>query len=380
MDLVFFFGAGVSVPSGLPTAADVTHALLSVDADGQNAEQVLLLQSFYELYADQMSQQGMFLVGEDVSATGPAFKSVYATYEDIHSICSEIGFWELSLSESPMPYSFLKSLLTRIPSMADNRSEQRKLFDLCQKGNLLCDYIKLRLIKLLKKPYLKGFEAVGELTRRPDVRGISIFTLNHDTLLEEFLTHEGVPYSDGFEKIDGNVRWQNTSIYEKNGNKVDIYKLHGAVDWYRFRRNGKLEIGIACKNDIGALQDASGVKISPIRKLPWFLTGKDKSAMYHYGIMNDLFFRFAKKLQRTSTLIMSGYGWGDFTINSFIQGWLDSSNDKCLVLLHRDVNVLLNGSPTFAESYRGWEKKGQVKVIPNWLSEVTAAEIINSIR
>jgi SIR2-like domain len=376
MDIVFFFGAGVSVPSGLPTASGVTNALLSIDTDRKNAEQVAILKAMYELYEAHMSGQGMFQNGDEIASTGPAFKSAFATYEDIHLICSEIGFWELGRSENPMVFSFLQSLADHLSTEEDRRPKSHKLFDLCQKGNMACDYIESKLVELLKRPYIAGFEAIGELARQSNVRGISIFTLNHDTLIEQYLSREGIMYSDGFGEVDGDLRWPDSGKYEDTANKVDIFKLHGAVDWYRFRREGKFEIGIATKDITSSLFDSKGAKLAPMRDLPWFLTGKDKSAMYHYGVLNNLFFRFAQTLKHSRRIVMSGYGWGDFTINSFIVGWLEASSDNRLILLHREIEVLLNSSDVFHEGYRGWVASGQVKVIPQWLSEVTGADVL----
>lgn len=365
------------MPSGLPIAADVTKSLLSVDANGENFDQVRLLKEIYRLYKKHTSEQGISKFEEKLSAYGPSFKSRTATYEDVYVICSEMGFFSEGLAESPMIYPFMQ----KFSQSAGLGSGRNGIFEAGQKGGVLCDYIVSRLVSLIRKPYVAGFEAISEMAQNAMVHEISVFTLNHDILLEQFLSREGVTYEDGFGAPDGDLRWPDTSVYENRSNKVKLYKLHGGVDWFRFRKNGKIEIGIVSKENVSNLFDSSGARRHPIRDLPWFLTGKEKSSMYHYDIFNDLFFSFAKKLNESKTIVMSGYSWGDFTINSFIQGWLDSSVSNRLVLLHRkdSVDSLIDGSKVLSEGYRAWQKKGQMRVISNWLSEMSAAEILAEI-
>ena len=58
---------------------------------------------------------------------------------------------------------------------------------------------------------------------------VDYFTLNYDTLLEDALSLEQIPFADGF---DGGVTgWWNLETYEKDLIKARVFKIHGSIDW-----------------------------------------------------------------------------------------------------------------------------------------------------
>jgi SIR2-like domain len=374
--VAFFFGAGVSVPSGLPTAIEATKSILTLSPGKENAAFVDILSGLSRLYETDLSRQGMNRTPTGFISTGPAFKSTHPNYEDIHYICSEIGFWEQGRCDSVFVTSFIEKCGHELTSELLGNSNEERIVYLVENANAICDYIEDRIASSLRKPYQHGLDIISDFALDNTVSDISVFSLNHDNLLEQFLMREAIEYTDGFGDADGDVRWSDASVYKRGGPKTKIYKLHGAVNWYRFWKNGKLEIGHVDKIDLDSLTDAEGKIIRPIRSIPYFLTGKDKAFMYHSGFYNEVFFHFSSILKDINHVVMSGYSWGDFTINTFFEGWLDSSPQKRLIILHENVGDLENGSFTYKEGIRGWLKSGQIVVIPKWLCNTSAQEII----
>ena len=55
------------------------------------------------------------------------------------------------------------------------------------------------------------------------------FTLNYDTLLEDALSLEKIPLSDGFN--GGVTGWWNVKAYDDSSISARVFKVHGSIDW-----------------------------------------------------------------------------------------------------------------------------------------------------
>ena len=55
------------------------------------------------------------------------------------------------------------------------------------------------------------------------------FVLNYDTLIEDALSINKVNYADGFR--GGAIGWWDTTVFNDNGIKARLFKLHGSLDW-----------------------------------------------------------------------------------------------------------------------------------------------------
>jgi len=301
--LAFFLGAGVSVPSKLPTAIEATKSILNPTPRTAYAD---ILSGIARLYESDIKRQGVNRTPTGFVSTGPAFKSTEANYEDIHYICSEIGFWEQGRCDSVFVTSFIEKCGKQLTSELVGASDEERMIYLLDNANNICDYIEETIAASLRKHYRHGLSMISDFALDPSVSAVSVFSLNHDNLLEQLLTRESIDYIDGFGSPDGDVRWADESVYNSVATKTKIYKLHGAINWYRFWKNGRPAIGLVDKADPTCLIDATGRGIRPWRSIPYFLTGKDKAFMYHAGFYNDVFFRFSQTLKEINHIVMSG--------------------------------------------------------------------------
>ncbi len=107
-------------------------------------------------------------------------------------------------------------------------------------GNLF-DSLEMVLKKLLKDEWLSVSDETRLAYLKPlteflkaypeEKFRLNIFTLNNDTVIEQFFGNEGeVPWR-GF----SNGRWSDITPDEQNdpNARVNLYKLHGSVDWVR---------------------------------------------------------------------------------------------------------------------------------------------------
>ena len=58
---------------------------------------------------------------------------------------------------------------------------------------------------------------------------VDYFTLNYDTLLEDALALERVPFADGF--IGGATGWWEVAQYGRDNALARVFKVHGSIDW-----------------------------------------------------------------------------------------------------------------------------------------------------
>ncbi len=80
-----------------------------------------------------------------------------------------------------------------------------------------------------------GLDMLHEIVDHDKIDQSYVITVNHDTLVEQYLDSLGVQYVDGFGKVEGDVRWYNPRVYQTEHAKVKLIKLHGSTNWNFFQ-------------------------------------------------------------------------------------------------------------------------------------------------
>jgi hypothetical protein len=200
-------------------------------------------------------------------------------------------------------------------------------------------------------------------------------TLNHDTLLEQYLSANNIPYIDGFGEPDGDVRWAEDSVYDALMPRVRLLKLHGSINWYSFSRAGRAHTAIPLNADPSHRKDANGEALTALTRRPSFLSGTNKTVHYQNGIFGDMHFRFAEVLRKCERMIISGFGWSDSAITFQLDTWLDRRQTNRIILLHEDPQELTERSLIMASGHDGWVRAGQLIEIKHWLAEATLSDV-----
>lgn len=172
---------------------------------------------------------------------------------------------------------------------------------------------------------------------------VDVFSLNHDLLIENLARtswlHEKI--SDGFHsyrsmfygELKCNGMKYNCRLDEYKGyynSAIRLYKLHGSLDYLKFKRKDKYGYFILDKMikvpygiDIDRTKKQSNHKLGYdedwIEYHPEFLSGTS-SKISHY---NDYFYKklfkiFKNNLKKAELLIIIGYGGRDSRINQYI--------------------------------------------------------------
>lgn len=151
---------------------------------------------------------------------------------------------------------------------------------------------------------------------------VEYFTLNYDTLIEDALGFERVPYADGFS--GGTTGWWNSSEYGAADLRAKIYKMHGSIDWCcldddvfpRRLRGGSAE------ND-----NAKEVMIWPAAT-KYRETQRDPFAQ-----ILDMFKTTLRPSSSELVLCICGYGFGDDHINHELERALYESQERLTLLV-----------------------------------------------
>jgi hypothetical protein len=242
-------------------------------------------------------------------------------------------------------------------------------------GRLGCAFIESAVAKVLRAKYRSGLDLILALANSPKVQQLNIITLNHDTLVEQFLSANKVSSVDGFGVQDGGVRWFDDNVYESAEARVRLFKLHGSINWYSFLHGGGSRTALLLARNALCAKDGTGKQLTARFARPSFLSGVNKSVAYQRGLFADIHFHFAELLRQCDHMLMSGYGWGDTVINFQLDTWLDRSQSNRITLLHKNSGKLRDKSLIMASGYDGWVKSGQLICIDRWLSEVSLTDL-----
>jgi hypothetical protein len=378
MKLLLFLGAGVSVPSNLPTAEELTKKLFvnrpdESDATARLRELLAVIRDYdtADIAKVGMSPQWGF------RSSGAIYRGCKSTYEDLFFLCQQITLWNIGLSDNSLATSFMKSIEERAGGLLLGSNSDERLCDLASLGRKLCAYIESIVTETLRQKYITGFDLIRELTESTEIKQLNIVTLNHDTLVEQFLSANGIAFADGFDAREGNVRWSDDRVYADTDGRVLLFKLHGSIDWYSFQFEGRLRTAIFHGTDVANAMDGTGKRLVAQTGAPSYLSGINKSDAYQRGIYTDIHFHFYALLRECDRILMSGYGWGDTAINFRLDSWLDRSRTNKVVLLQEHPELLANRSLVFATGYEAWIKAGQLACVERWLCNVHLSELHN---
>jgi hypothetical protein len=392
MKLILFFGAGVSAPSDLPTAAELMDKIMHgayhqkgshVYAPGPNTDPALratdltprirkLLKVVMAHDIRDRGRVGYYRVGTGFKSSGAIYR-VSTTYEDVFFLCQQISLWNIGLSDNSLTTPFMETIERRARHCLVGRTIQERMWDLARLGSQACDLIETVIADMLRRKYSAGLDLLLELATTQQIEQLNIVTLNHDTLVEQFLSAHGVEFVDGFGPPDGDVRWSDDKVFDGAMTRVQLFKLHGSVDWYRF--SGSPKTAILLGNNPYTARDDAGKQLTPMFGRPSFLSGINKVASYQRGIYADIHFRFHQLLRTSDQIVMSGYGWGDTAINFQSDKWLEDGKQNRIILLYVTPERLVDGSLILKSCWDGCIKSGQLASINKYFQDVSLQEL-----
>lgn len=193
---------------------------------------------------------------------------------------------------------------------------------------------------------------------------VTIFTLNHDLLLEGILDLFKVKYSRGFSDKESSIYFEESPlpIFQDDFSKsrIKIIKLHGSLDYYRFQEvdnsqlSGKYNYfttrGYRAKHYARRIDLKTGETIQDLNSdiVPKFITGKDKPEIIKNDVMySALFSHFQNDISKTENLLISGYSFRDEHVNAELQ----QRNDLKVINQRRSTDYPFEGNIRNVDSF-----------------------------
>jgi len=392
--IAFFLGSGVSIPAGIPTTRNITEQVLSGEGVMRNTDgNYYFGKSLYDhmgIPDECVPRVVKFLnrIKVEIDLYYSNDTGRFTNYEDLYYITSQIYDSELGEYDNPVVQSFIDKILPNICSLLikddSKMREEWKLHELAReaKNYILCVVWKM----LNKKPNcIDHLNSIKDACMDDQLSNIDIFTLNHDTILEQCLSQSGIQVIDGFGKPRNDVRYWDPELFDTETCKVKLFKLHGSVNWFIFRSNsGDRENesrGIPLNSNFWHTKSPQGQMQRPVNGQPMLLIGTfNKMLQYISGIYFELHHLFYRHFRHTQHLAVCGYGFGDKGINTRILEWVYLSPDKRILLIHPDPEKLKN-SARGAISKRWDELINQKKltILQKKIEETTWQDIRDSL-
>ncbi|HEX7723631.1 MAG TPA: SIR2 family protein [Pyrinomonadaceae bacterium] len=290
MKLILFLGSGISKPSGLPMVERLTKSVLSrayhqdsyvhfspgghPDPNLRASDVTPRIRRLLRLLK-RHDEQDMKLVGytpADKRSSGAIFRGDKTTYEDLFYLCEQIRLWNIGLVDNSMVTPLMEIIEHKARGLLKGRSFMARLSDLGSLAEQACSFIESVVAYELRAKRIVGLDLILELATAPLIEQLNIVTLNHDTLVEQFLAENKVKVIDGFGEVDGDVRWYDETVSDESHPRVRILKLHGSVNWYSCLVNGRSRPAIFLGTDVTNIRNGEGAQLTAQFRRPSFLS------------------------------------------------------------------------------------------------------------
>lgn len=352
-DIAFLFGAGVSIPSGIPSTSDITNKVL----EGENIYFLTTAQKFIYLNQNQGNDptldvnlperiRKLLRILRNYFQDHYSFMDREINYEDYYNLLEQLYFEEAGEIENPIVNFFASHLFQTHSDLFEPilNYDKLRLIDLLSFARCYIRFIVAR--ELNKRPSeIKQFRFIRGLINNSGIDRIYIFTLNHDLLLERFLSNANLKFSNGFEVNDNGKKVWNKNSYK---GKLNLFKLHGSIDWVITEMSDPYNKNVQMLDSQDCLTktDSPEILIGSINK--------------YFGYSRKIYFEleclFSEKLEDCDRLIVIGYSFRDKWINGRIIYWLYGATNRKLVVIHKKEEELFISSTGAIYSTWHWDK------------------------
>jgi hypothetical protein len=307
-----------------------------------------------------------------------------ANYEDLYYLCVQIHDHFLFEYENPIIHAFIERINQDIEKIrhhfSDDSSNQWERYQLFSEA---MNYIKdVTWRMLLREPENNEYlDFIYDISKDPKINTINIYTLNHDTLIEGYLIAKGLNYADGFGKPANNIRYWENGLLKNTKEKINIFKLHGSINWFQFPPNDispyPEAVGIPLGNDIWHQTSPSGNPQHAYGGRPIILAGIfNKMLDYTVSIFADLHCLFRESLRGLDRLIISGYGFRDKGINSQIVEWMHQKDNNSIILIHPNPNrCKMDSRGVIIKHWDYWKQNNRLKIISCGIEDINWPDI-----
>lgn len=366
-NIAFLFGAGISIPSKIPSTKHITEKIFSGDGIVRGLAENYFFGDSSKFSYDPY-QQFIPRIITFLNLLKKELKDYYQdsnatiNYEDIYYLVDFIRKNIYGTEKNPAFKYLLKNfekvindLSSPIDPLIDSTVTLETLL------NEVIRYMEYStILSLYKSPEnFNGLTFLNELISDSDLSNMDIFTLNHDLVIEKFFKSINENFCDGFGKeINGYRFWDQTLFSTKN--KINLYKLHGSVDWYYFDPESWVDRRVCkCSPEI----------IWRDPRKPIILIGTyNKLAEYIKTIFLELFYLFYKNIYLHNRIVIIGYSFGDKGVNEKLFNWVLQENNKMIIIDPKVENLRYKLSHTLDNE---WDNPQKIIPIKDYSENIT---------
>lgn len=293
----FLIGAGCSKCAGLPLTAELTQEALRSNALDDTTKALLA------------AIRDLFVGAAD------------ATIEDYLSELIDL----LAITERRTSRGATQKEVT-LGGVSYSEALLRAAADQIKKG--IAGVIEKKVSMETHQDFVRALHRPQRPGKSPSGQIVDYLVLNYDTLLEDALALERVPFSDG---LDGGVTgWWSPQTFDRAGLAARVFKLHGSINWCEFPED-------PLPRRVGDHLQIAGTKERRI--LIWPASTKYRETQLDpYAQLADR----ARRVLRPSggvqcVLVVCGYRFSDTHINLEIDRALrESAGDLTIVVFTSD--------------------------------------------
>jgi hypothetical protein len=381
--LSFIIGSGASLASCMPSTNAITQQILSGNGIMRHTDGCFYFAPpLYGMPDEYVPKLIAFLhiLKAEVDLYYSANTNRVTNYEDIYYIASQIHDSESGEYDNPAIGPLAEKVRTIHRGVLHGRPwDKDSDWDLIEISEETTNYIRDTAWHILATPpkRIDQYDFLKACFEDNNFIKLDIFTLNHDTIIEQNLAHHCLPFIDGFDSPANNLRPWKPELYDSSGERdIRLFKLHGSVNWFRFDHLQHPSIAIA-SGDIWHTKDATGKYNWPSEGRPEMLLGTfNKMLSYSKAGYSQLHNHFHTSVHSSHCLIVSGFSFNDKAINSTIIDWASSSEPRKMVIIHPNPDALKRTArPAISRQLDEWIAKGLVSIIPKRIEESNWDEI-----
>ena len=357
-ETLILVGAGLSIPAGYPSMDEIWNTIIASDQVFKHTDE--------RFYLGVHPQSESFGYDNHVELPRAVIKIVnqknQTNYETIYSDIAKIR--EEGHNEYSPFVNDLKMYNAHVNTLIKKHNSSNTVSECYGEAlNLIEDVVTESILNVdsTTTKTTNHLNIINELLES-GINRINLFTLNHDRLLEEYLTRNKIAFSDGFYSLpNGYHPWDDRCLINAThteSSAVLLYKLHGSIDWYRLFRIEPDKEPLPRDNFLGnsiGIRMPFVAKIDNVRENYWkdmygepieiednrplLLIGSDtKLKQYIYEPFLFLMNQFEYSLRHFERIVVIGYSWRDRAINNIIRSWQDVNSNRSIFLINRDSN------------------------------------------
>lgn len=389
--IAFLLGSGISIPAKMPSTQVITKQILSGEGVMRHSDgNYYFDKPLYGTPDEYVPRVVVFLnrLKIEIDLYYLYETGHFTNYEDLYYVASQIHDSESKEYDNPVVQPFINKVLPEIrPLLVSEENEIRDEWQLLDLANEAANYVRDVVWHLLSKEpnSLDHLNCIKDACLDDQLSNIDIFSLNHDTVLEQSLSQNDIQVIDGFDQPQNNIRYWNPDLFDSGDSKVRLFKLHGSVNWFRFRPDsgsGSDEsIGIPLERDFWHTKSPQGQMQWPVGGRPMLLVGTfNKMLQYTSDIYADLHYQLYRSLRHAQQLVVCGYSFGDKGINTRIIEWIYSSSNRKITVVHPEPEKLKEAARgAISNKWDEWIKQSKLTIVTKTIEESSWQNIKDSL-